>query len=75
LSSEQKSQLKTLRAARTDTNDSRQAAQLLTRLLASASLAQVTADSDAGEDENNQNAGNEGNPNRNHGALKKPKRG
>jgi hypothetical protein len=78
LSSDQKSQLKTLRTARNGNNasDSRQAAQLLTRLLASASIIGAPTDTDAGGDENNnQDAGNEGSPNRNHGALKKPKRG
>jgi hypothetical protein len=73
LSSEQKSQLKTLRDARINP-ETRQAAQLLTQLLAGASIAATETETGNG---NNQVsfAEDEGNPNRNHGALKKPKRG
>jgi hypothetical protein len=55
--------------------DTRQAASLLTKLLAGATLNTSATETDTGGNENNQDAGNAGNPNRNHGALKKPKRG
>jgi hypothetical protein len=77
LSSEQTTKLKALLEARDDTNDTtRQAAQLLTKLLAGAVLEKRVSATETscneGRDENNQDAGN---ANRNHGALKKPKHG
>ena len=80
LSAEQKNKLQTLRAARnekeTEKPDTRQAAQLLTKLLADATVSVAAADTDAKDDamvcdENDQDAGN---TNRNHTALKKVKR-
>jgi hypothetical protein len=73
LSSEQKSQLKTLRDARNGDNSTWQAAQLLTRLLANATLGNPNPDNDVPADTSTDTG--DGNPNRNHGALKKPKRG
>jgi len=82
LSAEQKSQLQTLRSSRTEKTDTRQAAQLLTKLLADATVSVAAAETGAKGDtscddmvcdeNNNQDAGN---ANRNHSALKKPKRG
>jgi hypothetical protein len=77
LSSEQKSQLRSLRLAREDKQDTRSAAQLLTKMAAlEKKVSQaVTFAEDEGGDENDQDAGNTaGNPNRSHSALKKPKR-
>jgi hypothetical protein len=48
---------------------------LLTKLLAGATLNTSATETDAGGSENNQDADAAGNPSRNHGALKKPKRG
>jgi hypothetical protein len=71
LSPGQKSQLKSLRDSRNESSETRQTAQLLTKLLAGVSLGSSGA-TEEGADENDQDAGN---ANRNHGALKKPKRG
>jgi hypothetical protein len=71
LNSEQKSKLKSLRLAREDKQDTRSTAQLLTKT--SALEKRVSWDETGQEegDENNQDAGD---ANRNHKALKKPKR-
>jgi hypothetical protein len=77
LSSEQKSSLKTLRVARDDKGskggkvDTRAAAQLLTTLVDKINL----ANNDDSQEEVKENEQDAGNPNRNHSALKKPKRG
>jgi hypothetical protein len=72
LTDDQRTQLKSMRNTRHDqqnnNSDTREAAQLLTKILAGVSAAQT----DTGGDDN---APDEGNPNRNHNALKKPKRG
>ena len=75
LSDGQKTKLKALRTARggSDTKkDTRQAAQLLTRLSKlEAMIAQASTEADE-DQEDDQDAGN---TNRNHKALKRPKRG
>ena len=76
LTSEHKSQLRSLRLAREDKQDTRSAAQLLTKIAAlEKKVSQVTFAEDEGGDENDQDAGNTaGNSNRSHSALRKPKR-
>jgi hypothetical protein len=71
LNSEQKSKLKSLRLAREDKQDTQSTAQLLTKISAlEKRVSQAETKQEEG-DENNQDAGN---ANRNHKALKKPKR-
>jgi hypothetical protein len=71
LNSDQKSKLRSLRLARDGKDDTRQASQLLTKIAdleRRVSQAEITD----GGDENDEEAGN---ANRNHKALKKPRRG
>jgi hypothetical protein len=74
LTSDQKSKLRTLRLARDnpENKDTRSMAQLLTKIASLEMQAETKQDGGDDKDENDQAAGN---PNRNHGALKKPKRG
>jgi hypothetical protein len=71
LNDAQKSKLEALRAARGDKKDTRQAAQLLTRHSKLEAMVSQTNTENDNEPENEQHAGNS---NRNHKALKRPKR-
>jgi hypothetical protein len=72
LSEAQRSKLKSLRVARGDKKDTRQAAQLLTRL---SKLEAMVSQADTEQEEDQENEQDAGNSNRNHKALKCPKRG